>query len=48
MARAPVSKTEHFSFLVKGHSEKTAKFGPNSINKLGRSSECRSGGRMLH
>ena len=46
--RMAESKTEHFSFLVKGHSEKTAKFGPNSINNLGRSSECRSGGRTLH
>jgi hypothetical protein len=40
MARAPVSKTEHFPFLIKEHSEKTPKFSPSSINRLGRVSEC--------
>jgi hypothetical protein len=35
------SKSEQFSFLINRHSEKTAKFTPNSINKLGRVSECR-------
>ena len=41
MARAPVSKTEQFSFAIKTHSEKTAKFGPNSVNRLDRVSEYR-------
>jgi len=35
------SKSEHFSFLINRLSEKTAKFSPNSINRLGRVSECR-------
>ena len=39
MARAPVSKTEYFSLLIKERSEKTAKFSPSSINRLGRVSE---------
>jgi hypothetical protein len=43
MARAPVSKTEHFSFLIKERSEKTPKFSSSSINRLGRVSECRRG-----
>ena len=37
------SKSEQFSFLINRLSEKTAKFSPNSINRLGRVSECRPG-----
>ena len=39
--RMAESKSEQFSFLIKGHSEKIAIFSPNSINRLGRVSECR-------
>ena len=35
------SKSEQFSFAIKSNSEKIAKFGPNSINSLGRVSESR-------
>ena len=41
MARAPVSKTEQFSFAIKRNSEKTANFSLNSINRLDRVSEYR-------
>ncbi len=44
LADPAASKTEHFSFLIKGYSEKTAKFGPNSINRLGPASECLTAG----
>src|SRR5277367_4690545 len=39
--RMAESKSGQFSFLINRHSEKTAKFSPNSINRLGRVSECR-------
>ena len=39
--RMAESKSARFSFLIKRHSEKIAKFSPNSINRLGRVSECR-------
>jgi hypothetical protein len=39
MARAPVSKTDYFSFKISVHSEKIAKFNPLSINTLAADSE---------
>jgi hypothetical protein len=39
MARAPVSKTDYFSFKISVHSEKIAKFNPLSINRLAADSE---------